>query len=462
MEVSCDQSGGAPGARLRLTVPGPAEPDPAAGGTSGAATGTGGAVTGTLPESFVSATHTAERVPLAVRRQIPVLEATPPRRVREPISFLPAGALVVTDAPGPLAEAVGAEVALTVLSTTALTAPRPGWHHLPEVTPTPSPRHWQAPGSRSRTCGCWPTWALGARRAVAHRGLSTAARPARRVLPGCAARLRRPVHGRVHPRHAVPGRSARRHPHLLGSVHRPAQERRPGARGQHQLRAAHLCHRSGRSGKAGGGGEPGPPGLPRGGRRRRGTQDPPAVRRAGRPGQLDSGSPRPGFRGRRRRWRPGHHRRGAQGGRGGIRPRIHVFGSNDLDSYPPSVYAGSDEEFAAGRAAHISAELAKGRGKGKAKGKGERRSVAELNRSFDRMLNARDARHNLDAMAEHSGVGRVTYVQCDMRVGAEVEKAIGEVLQEHGRIDLLINAAGLQRSALIRTRTSRSSPPSVT
>ncbi|MEV2250782.1 SDR family oxidoreductase [Streptomyces sp. NPDC050147] len=453
MEVSCDQTGGAPGARLRLTVPGPAEPAPEQGGSRGA-------VTGTVPASFVSTTHTGEGVPLRVRRQIPVLEATPARPVREPIPFLPDGALVVTDAPGPLAEAVGPDTALTVLSTTELVAPRPGWHHLPEVTPDAvraaladlerpvthlrvlAALGRSAPAGQPLTEGSGPVLALHDATYLAlqhaHAGLSTAESTLVMLFLD-----------------AVPGGTP--HPFsglftgLLKSAGREFSDSTSFALltsatevadGVRRVEEESRAHRD----------------FPvvvdaEGVRRTPRLHDEPAVLDASAPAALDRDSVVVVAGGARGITAEVLKAVAAEFG-----PRIHVFGSNDLDSYPPSVFAGSDEEFAAGRAAYITAELAKAKGegkskgKGKTKGKGRRPSVADLNKSFDRMLNARDARHNLDAMAEHSGAGRVSYVQCDMRDGAQVEKAIGAVLQEHGRIDLLVNAAGLQRSALIKDK----------
>lgn len=451
VEVSCDQTGGAPGARLRLTIPGPAEPAP-----DQDARGT--AVAGVLPASFVSPTHTGEGVPLRVRRQVPVLAAVPARPVREPIAFLPDGALVVTDIPGPLAEAVAPGTALTVLSTTPLDTPRPGWHHLPEVTPDAvraaladagqPVTHLRvlaglghaAPAGQPLGEGAAPVLALHDATYLAlqqtHAGLSTAESTLVMLFLD-----------------AVPGGTP--HPYsglftgLLKSAGREladstsfalltsATEVADGVRRVEEESRAHRTF---------------PVVVDADGvRRTPRLHDEPIVLDATAPAALDRDSVVVVAGGARGITAEVLKAVAAEFG-----PRIHVFGSNDLDSYPPSVFAGSDEEFAAGRAAYIKEELAKAKGKGKPKGKGKsagkRPSVADLNKSFDRMLNARDARHNLDVMTEHSGAGRVTYVQCDMRDGAQVEKAVGAVLQEHGRIDLLVNAAGLQRSALIKDK----------
>ncbi|MGW1076956.1 SDR family oxidoreductase [Streptomyces sp. NPDC002537] len=121
--------------------------------------------------------------------------------------------------------------------------------------------------------------------------------------------------------------------------------------------------------------------------------------------------------------------------------RIYALGSNPIEDYPAETFRGTDEEFAATRAAYISNGLKTGGGK-----------VADLNRSFDRMVDARAARRNLDRMSEHSGRGRVTYLTCDARDENSVRAAIDTVLAEHDRIDLVVNAPGLNRSAMIRDK----------
>ncbi|MFE2849539.1 SDR family oxidoreductase [Streptomyces lavendulae] len=122
--------------------------------------------------------------------------------------------------------------------------------------------------------------------------------------------------------------------------------------------------------------------------------------------------------------------------------RIYALGSNPVDSYPEETFRGTDEEFAATRAAYISQRMKAGGGQ----------SVAAISRSFDRMVDARAARRNLERMAAHSGAGRVTYLACDARDEAAVRAAVDTVFAEHGRIDLVVNAPGLNRSALIQDK----------
>ncbi|HWO65086.1 MAG TPA: SDR family NAD(P)-dependent oxidoreductase, partial [Umezawaea sp.] len=122
-----------------------------------------------------------------------------------------------------------------------------------------------------------------------------------------------------------------------------------------------------------------------------------------------------------------------------FRPRLYLLGSNPLDRYGPEVFEGTDEEFAAGRSHFIRAELARRRGA----------LVAGLNREFDRMVDARAAHRNIAEMVEHCGADRVTYLTCDVTDRASVDTAVAAVFAAHDRIDLVVNAAGRNRSALI-------------
>ncbi|MEU6055954.1 SDR family oxidoreductase [Streptomyces xanthochromogenes] len=120
---------------------------------------------------------------------------------------------------------------------------------------------------------------------------------------------------------------------------------------------------------------------------------------------------------------------------------IYALGSNPLDDYPAETFAGTDAEFAATRAAYITRGLRAREG-----------TVADISRRFDRMLDARTARRNLARLAAHSGSAKVSYLTCDSRDEQSVRAAIDTVHRAHGRIDLLVNAPGLNRSAAIRDK----------
>jgi NAD(P)-dependent dehydrogenase (short-subunit alcohol dehydrogenase family)/3-oxoacyl-(acyl-carrier-protein) synthase len=125
-----------------------------------------------------------------------------------------------------------------------------------------------------------------------------------------------------------------------------------------------------------------------------------------------------------------------------FRPRLYLLGSNPLETYPAQVFEGSDEEFALRRQDFIRTRLSVRPGV----------LVATLNREFDRMLDARAAHRNIAEMVEHCGPDRVTYLTCDVTDQAAVAAAVEPILRSHQRIDLVVNAAGRNRSALIRDK----------
>ncbi|MFB8198364.1 cytochrome P450 [Kitasatospora purpeofusca] len=126
-----------------------------------------------------------------------------------------------------------------------------------------------------------------------------------------------------------------------------------------------------------------------------------------------------------------------------FRPRVYVLGSNPVDSHPAEYLELDDEAFAKGRADYIRKQLALRTG----------RNPAQLNRAYERIGQARVIRANLRRIAEHSGAGAVHYVPCDVTDRDQVTAAMDRIHAEAGRIDLLVNAAGLNRSAPIATKS---------
>ncbi|MFC5665029.1 cytochrome P450 [Kitasatospora misakiensis] len=126
-----------------------------------------------------------------------------------------------------------------------------------------------------------------------------------------------------------------------------------------------------------------------------------------------------------------------------FRPRVYVLGSNPVDSHPAEYLELDDEAFAKGRADYIRQQLALKTG----------RNPAQLNRAYERIGQARVIRANLRRIAEHSGAGAVHYVPCDVTDRDQVMAAMDRIHAEAGRIDLLVNAAGLNRSAPIATKS---------
>jgi NAD(P)-dependent dehydrogenase (short-subunit alcohol dehydrogenase family)/3-oxoacyl-(acyl-carrier-protein) synthase len=126
-----------------------------------------------------------------------------------------------------------------------------------------------------------------------------------------------------------------------------------------------------------------------------------------------------------------------------FKPRVHVLGSNAIDRCPAAVQAMSDEEFQAYKPIFLR------NGKQATPDK----PVASLISEFNRLAEARLASRNLAELARHCGADRVHYHRCSILDGARVSEVIGNILAQEGRVDLLINAAGLNKSAPIATKS---------
>ncbi len=379
-----------------------------------------------------------------MRRYAATSADTPARLVRDRVPFLPPGAVVLTDTPGALASVAPHDAAITVLSTEPFGAARPGWHHLPEVTPAAvraaigaaptTPVQLRVVGDVSRSAP--PERAL-TERPRALMALHDAAYLALQHLyddldtPGASfvTLLFAAAPGGVpHPATGLFSgllkSACLERPECLvyGLFSSSADLRGAVARAEEESAAERsfpVVHDID------------------------GTRRTPVLR----PEEITPAADGPAALG------PDSVVVVAGGARGitaevakalaeHFRPRLYVLGSNALDRYPADVFTGTDEEFGARRRGFIAAGMARRDG----------RTVADINRDFDRMINARAARRNLDEMTAHSGAGRVTYLACDMRDGAAVAAALGGVLDEHGRVDLLVNAAGMQRSALVKDK----------
>lgn len=387
----------------------------------------------TLDRRFTDPVEYAPGSPLQVRRHVPELTPEPPAVTGRTEPFLPDGVVLLTDRPELVAALEPLPPDARVLSCAPVDAAREGWHHLPEVTPDTvdaalagrSPRHVRvladltastppadcvtagAPGLEAlhdliflvlQRCGDAPltTLLLGAL-------VAGAPHPYLGLFSGLmkTAHLESPDSGRfllaADTREVTAGvRAAERESgnrRTLPVVFDVAGERRVYRLTEHSVELA--------------------PGTPA-----RLTEDSVVL---------------------------------AVGGARGITaelmkalaeqfgPKLYVVGSNPLDTYPDEVYAGSDADFAAGRRAYLRAQLAARPGT----------PVAVLNREYDRMADARAARRNLDVMTAHCGPDRVRYLTCDVTDPDAVRQVVDTVLASEPGIDLLVNAAGRNGSALI-------------
>jgi NAD(P)-dependent dehydrogenase (short-subunit alcohol dehydrogenase family)/3-oxoacyl-(acyl-carrier-protein) synthase len=122
-----------------------------------------------------------------------------------------------------------------------------------------------------------------------------------------------------------------------------------------------------------------------------------------------------------------------------VRPTLYILGSGDLEARPLEAFEGTDEEFARWRPQYIRQVRA------------TNPSVAlpTINKAFDRLRNARAARGNLKEMAAHCGVDRVHYLRADVLDAAAVQAAVTWILGRERQVDLVVNAAGLSRVASV-------------
>jgi NAD(P)-dependent dehydrogenase (short-subunit alcohol dehydrogenase family) len=117
-----------------------------------------------------------------------------------------------------------------------------------------------------------------------------------------------------------------------------------------------------------------------------------------------------------------------------VSPRLYVLGSSPVpdDSPPPEDKADFIRERTAAGA-----------------------SVADANADFRRQCQQHELRANLRAMETHCGAGRVTYLRCDLRDAAAVRAAVEQINRETDGIDLLVNVAGINRSAVLGRKSLR-------
>jgi NAD(P)-dependent dehydrogenase (short-subunit alcohol dehydrogenase family) len=123
-------------------------------------------------------------------------------------------------------------------------------------------------------------------------------------------------------------------------------------------------------------------------------------------------------------------------------PHLYLLGSNPLHSYPDEIFAGSDEEFAKRRPFYIREQRTQH----------PEKSLAAINKAFERMIEARAARKNMSEMAQHCGKEHVHYIACDVTNRDKLAQVVTEIIQTEGKVDLLINAAGLNSSTPIREK----------
>jgi 3-oxoacyl-(acyl-carrier-protein) synthase len=126
----------------------------------------------------------------------------------------------------------------------------------------------------------------------------------------------------------------------------------------------------------------------------------------------------------------------------GHRPVLWLLGRSDLDAVPPDIAEAADGDQARLRAAFIARGAART----------PRPTVGELNHSFEQHWRARASARNLRELRALCGHDRVHYVQCDVTDRAAVARAAEIIHAQHRHIDLLLNSAFCQESALYTSK----------
>jgi NAD(P)-dependent dehydrogenase (short-subunit alcohol dehydrogenase family)/3-oxoacyl-(acyl-carrier-protein) synthase len=395
---------------------------------------------GVVPAQFLDAEEYAPGDPVQVKRQVVVLDTFPLEAVRPPLEFIPPETVVLTDRPellAPLADRLSDALVLTTVEP----AGGSGYVFLPSVTPeavADAIETWGRPlrhirvvadlGASAPAPDClWEEWpALVALHDLAFLTLKSGFDGLGEEGSSCIGLFLDAVpDGNVHPLGGLfsglmkstalelPGC-------LIYSLFTSERDLPAGVRqAEDESRAKHYLPLLVYDGDA---------------RKTIFLDEEPGELSADTPARLDSGSVVV-----------------AVGGARGItaevmktiaehfRPRLYLIATTRLDAYSPEVFEGSDAEFSNRRAEYIRTERAAH----------PEKNPGQLNKEFDRMLAARDARANLDDMARHCGADRVTYVAADVLDREAIGAVLDRVLDAEGKIDLLINAPGINRAASI-------------
>lgn len=118
--------------------------------------------------------------------------------------------------------------------------------------------------------------------------------------------------------------------------------------------------------------------------------------------------------------------------------RFYLLGSSAIDEAPAAYLAMSDAEFTSAKREYMRER----------KAQAPELTPARINAEFQRIGNIRTVRANVRRI-EAAGAAAVTYLPCDITDPAAVRDTMARILAAEHKIDLLVNAAGLNRSAPI-------------
>ncbi|MEU3496056.1 SDR family NAD(P)-dependent oxidoreductase [Kitasatospora cineracea] len=123
--------------------------------------------------------------------------------------------------------------------------------------------------------------------------------------------------------------------------------------------------------------------------------------------------------------------------------RLHLVGSSRPAEVPGELLDTPDAELPAARARYIAAERARD----------PRRPVGGISAAFDRLLHARESALTLRALRTACGAEHVHFHTCDVTDPAAVRAVAEAVRVREGRVDLLVNGAGLHHPGDITRKT---------
>jgi NAD(P)-dependent dehydrogenase (short-subunit alcohol dehydrogenase family)/3-oxoacyl-(acyl-carrier-protein) synthase len=125
-----------------------------------------------------------------------------------------------------------------------------------------------------------------------------------------------------------------------------------------------------------------------------------------------------------------------------FQPTIIALGSRPIDELAAELERRGGRQALGSRAEFVRAELVQSRG----------RAVREINQNYELLTSAADTLDLLAEMERECGQGRVRYLQGDVFDQGQLDRAFAEILHTHGKIDLLIHAAGVNRAGAIATK----------
>jgi NAD(P)-dependent dehydrogenase (short-subunit alcohol dehydrogenase family)/3-oxoacyl-(acyl-carrier-protein) synthase len=125
------------------------------------------------------------------------------------------------------------------------------------------------------------------------------------------------------------------------------------------------------------------------------------------------------------------------------RPTLYLVGSSELVTLPAGLADRSPEDFAKQRPQFIREQRARD----------PNLAMPQINKAFDTLVKAQEIRRSLDAMKRHCGDDRVHYITADVLDAQSIAKAVAQILSREASVDLVVNAAGLSRTGSVPVKS---------